>query len=378
LDDEPDGVDGLGFSSYVWADEGIDGLILEVRTHSTSAERLDVNRVKDTKQVDAVAGSLVGLLGPAGSTSDVQALLSRADLDVETLWEGLEAHLDLPELSGPEPRHDVVLTRGEPAMARLAAAIAGPTWMAPVDAGWILTIPAQREDAAAEALAAAVSGATSRRDRTVLLWSHGEAFGLQIWAGGSMDASWTWATGWETVVGDWLEFETTVCKAIVPVRPDLHLPTLRALLRRKDLDEAGIASLLDLLGLPQPVADTLRASALPESIPGVELVQGATPRNAVVAAMRSEWAENRPPRNRPLYLAYAIGTAVAAIVCVAMTALGLAVLATDGSAIDQAGTTTEDKVYVGIFALLTLVLAPTAVHRLRRCREGHGKPPTDT
>lgn len=40
------------------------------------------------------------------------------------------------------------------------------------------------------------------------------------------------------------------------------------------------------------------------------------------------------------------------------------ILATNGSAIDQAGATTEDKIFVGIFALLTLVLTPTAVHRL--------------
>lgn len=175
--------------------------------------------------------------------------------------------------------HCVVLTHGDAAMVRLAAAIAGPTWLAPVDAGWILTIQTQREDAAAEALAAAVSGATRRRDRTVLLWSHGEALGLQIWAGGSMDASWAWATGWEPVINDWLEFETTVCEAIVPVQPDLHLPTLRALLRRKDLDEGGVAALLNLLGLPQSVADTLKAGAVAESITGVELVESATPRN---------------------------------------------------------------------------------------------------
>lgn len=79
LDDESDGVDGLGFSSYVWADEGIEGLILEVRTPSTNAQRLDLNGVKDSSQSDVVAGTLVGLLGPARSLSDVRTLLSRVD-----------------------------------------------------------------------------------------------------------------------------------------------------------------------------------------------------------------------------------------------------------------------------------------------------------
>lgn len=378
LDEESDRVAGLGFSSYLWADEGIEGLILEVRTPSTNPQRFDLDGVKDSSKIDAVAGTLVGLLGPARSPSDVRTLLSRGDLDAVTLWEGLKANLDLPELSGPEPIHCVVLTHGDAAMVRLAAAIAGPTWLAPVGGGWILTIQTQREDAAAESLAAAVSGATRRRDRTVLLWSHGGAFGLQIWAGGSMDASWAWATGWEPVISDWLEFETAVCQAIVPVQPDLHLPTLRALLRRKDLDEAGVAALLNLLGLPQSVADTLKGRPVTESITGIECVERATPRNAVVAGMRSDWAESRPPRSRPVYLAYAIGTAVAAGVCLAMTVLGIAVLATNGSAIDQAGATTEDQVFVGIFALLTLVLTLTAAHRVRRYRRSRGNPPTNT
>jgi mRNA interferase MazF len=116
--------------------------------------------------------------------------------------------------------------------------------------------------------------------------------------------------------------------------------------------------LADLLGLPSGLAETLRASAAPADIPGSELIEETTARSAVVGTMRSDWAKGyRLLRSRPLYIAYAVGILWASLGCLAMTALGIAVLLTDGSAADQAGVTTEDRVFVGIFALLTIVLA---------------------
>jgi hypothetical protein len=173
-------------------------------------------------------------------------------------------------------------------------------------------------------------------------------------------------------VSDPLAFETTVTKAITPLNPDLHLPTLRALLRRPRLDDGAVASLLDLLGLPRSTAETLRASQAPERIPGAELVEKATPRAATTAAMRADWADRRRIRNRPLYLAYAIGTALAALVCLAMTGLGIAVLVTRGKLVDQEGVTAEDWLLVGVTAALTVVLIPTAIYRLRKFRKGDG------
>lgn len=369
LDDEDlEVVEHLGFSTYLWADEIRSGLTVELRQPGDGPERLTWSHVSEPDQMDAVADALVDQFGPAHALGGLRALLAQDDLDSESLWEGLEALLDLPELVAPEPDRCVVVTRGDPAMVRLAAAIAGPTWVLPVDSGWTIAIPTHHDESPTEALAAAVSGATKRRDRTALLWSHGEAFGLQIWRGGSIDVSWSWASGWETVVTDSLAFETAVSEAITPMNPHLHLPSLRALLRRQQLNEAAAASLLELLGLPGSVAETLSASQAPESVPGAELVQKATPREATVAALRSDWADRRQIRNRPLYLTYAVGTALAAFVCLAMTCLGIAVLATDGSIIDQTGVTTEDRLFVGVLAVLTLVLIPTAFYRLRRAR----------
>ena len=71
-----------------------------------------------------------------------------------------------------------------------------------------------------------------------------------------------------------------------------------------------------------------------------------------------------------LSMAYAVGTVVAAAVCVAMTALMIAVLVTDGAVTEQAGTSREDWVALAVFTALSLILIPTSVFRIRRARRG--------
>jgi hypothetical protein len=253
-------------------------------------------------------------------------------------------------------------------MARLGAGIAGPTWLMQAREGWTIAIPTFVDEAPVEALAAAISGAVKRRERVLLVWGRDRAFGLQVWRGGKIDVSTTWGTGWETVAGDPLALEAAVVSAVTPLQSALHLPSLRALLRRRDLDEQAAASLLDLLGLPDGVASILHSSDAPEGMPGAELVPKMTPGDAAKAVFRSERTGPVEGRKRPFYLAYAVGTALAALVCLAMTGLSIAVLITDGAIVDQAGATGEDRLFLGIFVALSLVLIPTAVHRLRRVR----------
>ena len=81
-------------------------------------------------------------------------------------------------------------------------------------------------------------------------------------------------------------------------------------------------------------------------------------------------------QHRRVYLAYAVGTALAALVCLAMTALTIAVAASNGTVVDQSGVTAEDRVLVGVFAVLTLILTPTAVYRFRRLRRISDEAPT--
>ena len=53
----------------------------------------------------------------------------------------------------------VVATRGSPAMARLAARIAGLAWLLPAEQGWTSAMPTPADDAPYDALAAATSSA---------------------------------------------------------------------------------------------------------------------------------------------------------------------------------------------------------------------------
>jgi hypothetical protein len=367
--DDLEGIDGLGFSTYLWAHPTRSGLTVELVRPGGAPERRGWALPSDPVEMTTLAGALVDLFGPAGAVGALRSMLVQDDLDIESFWDRVDGVLDLPELLAREPERCLVATRGDPARIRMAAMIAGPTWIMPVNSGWTLAIPTHEEESQADVLAAAISGAAKRRERTIHIWSHGQAVGLQIWRRGSLDVSWSWGTAWETIVGEPLEFESEVCDAIAALNPDLHLPSPRALLRQDRLDEAAVTSLFELLGLPDSIRQTLTASRAPEGIPGAELIQKATPRQATLAAMRSDWADRRQIRNRPLYVAYAIGSAVAAVVCWAMTCLGVAVLVTDGAVVDQPGDTAEDWLFVGVSAVLTIVLVPTAIYRLRRARK---------
>jgi hypothetical protein len=368
-DEDLVGVQQLGFSTYLWGTETASGPTLELKESGNRHGTLTWTLDSDLDHTARFAKALVGQVGPTQALAGLQALLGRRDVDVDSLWEGLEALLDLPPLLAPEPDRCLVVTTVGPDVVRLAAAIAGPTWVLPREPGWTITVPTPHEESPAEALAAGISGGGRRRDTTVLLWAHGDAFGLQVWRRGSIDAAWSWSTQWETVVSDSLEVETAMCEAVAVLNRELHQPSMRALLRRDHLDDADVISLLELLGLPDGVAEVLRASEAPEGIPGAELVQRTTARHATLAALRSSGAHRGPIRNRPLYLAYAMGTALAAMACLAMTCLGIAVLVTNGSVVDQAGATTEDRLMVGLFGTLTLILTPTAIRRLRRARD---------
>lgn len=365
----------LGLVTYLWAGEDRSGLTVGFGQRGAKSRRVAWRQARDTAETDGLADALVGQFGPATALGEVRTLLAREDLDVAGFWAGLESLLKLPELDVPTPERCVVATRGDAAMARLAAGIAGPSWLAPDESGWTIVIPSFTEDAPFEALAAATSSAVRRRDRVVLVWALGDALGLQVWRAGSLEVGTSWGTGWEAVVSDQLAFEAAVVAAVTQLNPGLHEPSLRALLRRTQLDDRALAALLDVLGLPGGVAGILRMSDAPEHIPGAELVSRMSPRHVTRAALRSDRPDRAVVRMRPLYLAYAVVTALAALVCLAMTGLQVAVLVTDGSVVDQPGASSQDRWFVGVFAVLTLVLVPTAIYRLRRARQrGEPKP----
>jgi hypothetical protein len=366
--DNPEVADNLGFPIYLWVEDGGPVPVIELKALGDTPGQLSWSAESGLDQTHTLVDALVNLFGPVSALEALRLLLTQDGLDSEALSEGLESLLDLPALMAPEPDRGFVATRAAPAMVRLAAAIAGPTWILPVDAGWTVLIPTPDSDSPTEVLAAAVSAATKRGDRTLLLWAHDQSFGLQIWRRGSLDLNWSWQDDWENVTGDPLALETAVTDAVADLNPDLHKPSLRALLRQRRLDDEAVDSLLELLCLPKTSGQVLRAHTAAEDMPGSELVQQATPREATMAAMRADWATGGQIRHRRLYLAYAVGTVLAACLCLAMTCLGIAILVTDGAAIDQARATPEDRIFVGVFAGLTLILIPTALFRLRRSR----------
>ncbi len=69
---------------------------------------------------------------------------------------------------------------------------------------------------------------------------------------------------------------------------------------------------------------------------------------------------------------------VTALTVIAMTVLGIAVIVTHGSVIDEKATSSEDWVFTVVFAVLSVILAPTAVCRVRRLRHArsHSRLPT--
>lgn len=375
----PSGIDdpvGLGFAESVWVEDTVRGLLMEVR-RSGVTERLTFRPAADPDQVNRVAVAVVDLFGPSMALAEVQELLSRDTLDDNELAEGLETLLALPELRPTEPspaspERTIIATRGDESMVRMALTIAGPAWALPPDQGWTIAMAAPAgSDQPAEVLAAAVSATTKRRDRTVLIWRRDSSLGLQVWRRGTLQASWTWGTGWDTVVTDSLEFETSVCDEILAVNPSLHLPTLRSLMRRPDLDKESVATLLGVLGLPPCAHHALSMGADPGRLPDAAFIDRGTTTRAwidAVAVDHAQWV-TRMQRSR-FYPAYAIGTAVAALVCLLLAVMGAAVLITDGSVVDEAGATSEDWLTFGILATLTVVLVPTAVVRLKRLRGG--------
>lgn len=360
-------------AEYLAIEETPDGLQLDVLLGAGAALR-QVWQYDDWTpmvQNDALAGALAELFDCRDRQREVEDLLGGGPFDPEELVESLDALLDLPELSEPIPAVAAVAFRGEHKIARFAATIAGPALVCPELDGWSILLASGENETRSVQLAAGLSGAARRRDLVLDVWRDGTGSGWSLWRRGVSEsvAEWSWNTRWWFLKPDPIGAEALTIRRLVkalghPVDED----ALRVLLRTQRQDHDPLAELVALLGLPM---DLLVALDKPERFAesaSVEDIAKTSARRAVLQGARGGFDEDARPRWPALSMAYAVGTVVAAAVCVAMTALMIAVLVTHGAVTEQAETSREDWVYLAVFGALSLILIPTGVFRIRRVR----------
>jgi hypothetical protein len=358
-------------AQYLAIDETPDGLQLDALLGSGVALRQVWPYASGTPMVqnDAMAGALAGLFDCRDRQQDVEELLRGEPWDPEELVESLVVLLDLPELYEPIPAVSVVAFRGEHKIARFAATIAGPALLCAAPDGWSILLASGEDETRSVQLAAGLSGAARRRDLVLEVWRDGTGSGWSLWRRGRSVAEWSWNTSWCFLKSDPVGAEAlTVQRLVKALGHPVDEDSLRVLLRSKRQDLDPLAELVALLGLPM---DLLVALDHPERFAeraGVKDIDKTSARRAVLQGARGDFDADALPRWPALSIAYAVGTAVAAAICVAMTGLMIAVLVTHGAVTEQAGTSREDWVYLAVFGALSLILIPTGVFRIRRLR----------
>jgi hypothetical protein len=326
---------------------------------------------------EAAARCITDALSKAGVEAALAKLLrGDDDLEVDARAESLIALLGLPtRLTDPAPVHVLVLHRGERAVARLAASIAGPAWLVPCERGWTVLIPVEDGAEQAFGLSAGLSSAGSRRAPVLLLWRDHAECGYLLWRRGRPLDVHAWNSPWEVLATDdkhaeelaWPHGNAAVIARVVG-RPGAEA-NLRALLRRRGTPDDLLAELVELLELPEEGRALLDGRATPEHLPHGERLEATSPARAAWVRSRQPLGADAPKALRLVERAWAWGTLAAALVCGAMTALGVAVLATDGAVIGQVGTSAEDWSATLVFAVLTGILGWLGLSRLRRLRQ---------
>ena len=286
--------------------------------------------------------------------------------------ESLDSLLDLPELYEPTPAVAVVAYRGAHKIARFAASIAGPALVCREPDGWSILVASGEDETQSIQLAAGVSAAAGRRDPLLLLWRDGTASGGSLWRRGAPVADWSWNARWRFVESDPVCAEAhTVRRLVKALGQPVDENLLRALLRSKRSDHDPLAELVALLKLPMDLLVSLDNPQRFRESPGVEHIVKTSAPKAVLQGALGRFDADIPPRWPALSTAYAIFTVLAAGFCVATTMLLIAVLATHGAVVDEAGVHHGDWIRLAWAAVLSLVLVPTAVVRMRRVRLRH-------
>ena len=142
------------------------------------AEQVKAERMKP------MAAALSEMFGCSERHADLEDLLGRETLDADGLVDSLDSMLDLPDLIEMPPVAGVVAHRGDRALARLGASIAGPAYLSTGPDGWTFLLACGEGEIRCIQLAAGVSGTAKRREPVFLLWRDEAASGWQLWRGG--------------------------------------------------------------------------------------------------------------------------------------------------------------------------------------------------
>ncbi len=322
------------------------------------------------QQRPAVAGLGRCLAALFSSDEDrLTAALASFDGDGHTLVSLLDSHLALPELEELPPTDGVTLFRGGCEFAEFAATMCGPARLLSCGDAWQVVVPVA--DAVLLDLAAGLSAVARRRDRILVLWVDGGGGGFSVWRRGDVAATWTWRGRWTHVLPIELEEQAhgEAVTALRAVRADVDTVALRALLRRDAPALEVLNELLTLLDAPMVSIEVLSERDVAGRGRLIE-------REGPVRAVAKQASARAPPTSRSARAAavvYAVATAVMALVSMLMTALGIAVILTEGRVVGDSASTEEDWWWVAVFGVLTLILVPSAVFRLKwslRARRG--------
>ena len=325
--------------------------------------------------LDRMIEALGRLLNLSASDRTAVAALLADRPDGEALVGALGEAVGLPDLALPAPRSAVVLARfpraGMRATGMMAATHLGRVTFAELVAGWTCLVP-EEEPEAADALAMAVGQAMRagnivvRRRRALLLWRGDRGVcGALVVRGGEVEASMSWGSAWdEPALDGWGARDAIVDEFVQladPAAVDLH--GLRALFRSSSHTDDPLTALVARLGLP------------PGAIAVLDGTEGAPSRAELppIGFWQYLWAllngrgslADGDPTWQVVLGALAV---LVAVVCALMSALSVAVLATDGAFIDQAGTTSEDWWALLLFLALTLMHVVAARGAFRSAR----------
>jgi hypothetical protein len=364
LDDE--GASQLqGLGDFVSLSEQDVGLAVRVAAQGITLEST-LTAEHAASRAAEVAVALSQLFGAPNREADVLRVLDGAHGSEEVLAEELAGILELPQLWEERPHRSAVAHRGDPQAAQMAGRIAGPSYLTRIDPDWTVLSKADHPaDYFPLATAAAVAGA-KRRSVVLALWrGSGDAAGFSLFHGRDIVAGAIWNTGWRYIESG-TEQADEAARILVDQIADgeANIVALRSLLRVAVRHSDPLVELTSLLNIPSEILAVLDAPA----------PLASTQRLARLSPVRTWWeiakaaAAKEPSTPRWLRALWAGATVLVAIVCLGMTALGIAVVATDGAVVDDQSATARDWVFIPVFALLTLLLTVIAIRRIGRAR----------